>query len=126
MPRVRVNQGWNIECLAVFVGVRRETLTVEQIWLRIDGGLSARGYVHYPLPDRTAAGEAMTVFGLTEFRRFSPSDMEGIRDYTRKLERDLRGEAPGVLSPGPVHRAACRRNDASSSGRSAQSLQSGP
>jgi hypothetical protein len=103
----------------VFVGIRRETLTVEQIWLRMDGGLAARGFVHYPLPGRTVAGEVMTVFGLTEFRRFSPSEFAGIRNYTHTLERDLRGDAPHVLSPGPIHHAFCR-NQVLSSDRNAK------
>ena len=114
MPRVRVDPGYGRECLAVFVGVRRETLTVEQIRLRNDGSLLARGFIHYPLPGRTAAGEALTVFGLTEFRRFSPADARGIRAYTHRLLRELRNEAPQVLSPGPRHHAFCRSHALSS------------
>ena len=114
MPRVRVNLCPTGRFLAVYVGIRRETMTVEQIWLRPDGGLLARGYVHYPLPDRTPAGEAITVFGLTEFRRFSPSDVRAIRAYTHMLKRDLRSDMPEVLSPGPTHHAFCRSHALSS------------
>jgi hypothetical protein len=112
MPRVRVGPVWGRECLSVFVGIRRETLTVEQICVRTDGGLSARGFVHYPLPGHTPAGEMMIVFGLTDFRRFSPSDSQGIRAYIHRLERDLRDEAPRVLSAGPTHRAGRRTHSA--------------
>ena len=117
MPRVRVALGPMGRFLAVYVGIRRETLTVEQIWLQDDGGLSARGYVHYLAPGRTASGEAITVFGLTQFRRFPPSDVQGIRDYTHRLERELRSDVPRVLSPGPKHHASFDLSHALSSAR---------
>jgi hypothetical protein len=120
VPRVRVNLGPSGKFLAVYVGIRRETLTVEQIWLRDDGGLLARGYVHYPAPGRTASGEAITVFGLMQFRRFWPSDVQGIRAYTHELERELKSEVPRVLSPGRKHHASFDLSHAFSSDRSAK------
>ena len=114
MPRVRVNPCPAGRFLAVYVGIRTETLTVEQIWLRPDGGLSARGYTHYPMPGRTPSGEAITVFGLTKFRRFLPTDAQSIQAYTHTLERELRSDMPEVLSPGPKHHVLWRSHALSS------------
>ena len=124
MPRVRVNLCPDGKFLAVYVGIRTETMTVEQIWLREDRGLLARGYVHYPVPGRTPSGEAITVFGLTRFRRFVPSDVRAIRAYTHLLERELRSDMPKVLSPGPKHHVFWRSH-AFSSDRSAKYRPSG-
>ena len=76
----------------VIVGVRMETATVDHVWLRSDGGMSAGGRIHFPPEGKTAMGEAMLVFGLTSFRVFPPDDVAARTAYAAKLEAEIDAE----------------------------------
>ena len=93
MPRLLSTRTWQHNCPAVIVGIRMASATVECIWIQKDGGLRYRGLVHYPRPGRTAAGEAITTFGLIRFRRFPLSQAPRAMAYAGKLERASGGAA---------------------------------
>jgi hypothetical protein len=90
MPPKRGALNWPIGYHAILVGIRSETQTVETVYLRNDGGMNAGGRVHFPGPDRTALGEAMTAFGLTTFRWFPASETGRAKAYAELLAVQLR------------------------------------
>ncbi|EYD71583.1 hypothetical protein Rumeso_04984 [Rubellimicrobium mesophilum DSM 19309] len=53
-----------------------------------------RGVVHYPLPGRTAAGEAITTFGLCKFHRFPISKARQASAYAAMLALEPDGDMP--------------------------------
>lgn len=86
MPKLLERRPWQRNCQTVIVGIRACTSTVERIWILGDGGMLYRGLIHYPQPGRTAAGEAMTTFGVFRFRRFSVSEARQASAYAARLE----------------------------------------
>ena len=81
-------------CRAVIVGVHTETNTVERIWIHEDGGMMFGSFVSRPWAGRTAIGEAITLFGLTQIRQFPAADREAATAYARLLETELRPPPP--------------------------------
>ena len=79
------------EYRAVIVGLRQGSGYIERVWVQNDGGLSDGGRVHYPLPGRTALGDAALVFGLTSPREFPIFDLAQADTYAAGLRRDLGG-----------------------------------
>jgi hypothetical protein len=79
------------EYRAVIVGLRQGSGYIERVWVQNDGGLSDGGRVHYPLPGRSALGDAALVFGLSDPREFSISDLTQADAYAAELRRDLGG-----------------------------------
>ena len=84
------------EYRAVIVGLRQGSGFIERVWVQNDGGLSDGGRVHYPLPGRTALGDAALVFGLTNPREFSILDLTQADDYAAQLRRNLAGSRPST------------------------------
>ena len=82
------------EYRAVIVGLRQGSGFIERVWVQNDGGLSDGGRVHYPLPGRTALGDAEIVFGLTNPREFPILDLIQADAYAAKLRQDLAGGRP--------------------------------
>ena len=76
---------------AVIVGLRQGSGYVERVWVQNDGGLSDGGRIHYPLPGRTALGDAAIVFGLTNPREFPILDLIQADEYADQLRRNLAG-----------------------------------
>jgi hypothetical protein len=72
---------------ALIVGVQIATGAVKRVWVRNDGGMTDGGPIHYPAAGRTAAGEAIIVFGLTNFRGFPAEDLVAARALLRKACR---------------------------------------
>ena len=89
MPKLLERRPWQRNCQTVLVGIRFCTSTVERIWILADGGMLFRGVTHCPPPGRTAAGEAMTTFGLFRFRRFSVSKARQASAYAAMLVLEL-------------------------------------
>src|SRR5690349_6301513 len=85
---------WDLEYRAVIVGLRQGSGYIERVWVQNDGGLSDGGRVHYPLPGRSALGDAALVFGLTNPREFTIFDLKDADDYAAELRRDLGGGRP--------------------------------
>jgi hypothetical protein len=81
---------WPIGYHAALVGIGSEAQTAETVYLQNDGGINAGGTVHYPGPDRTAPGEAMTAFGLTTFQWFPASETGRAKAYAELLPVQLR------------------------------------
>jgi hypothetical protein len=79
------------EYRAVIVGLRQGSGYIERVWVQNDGGLSDGGRVHYPLPGRSALGDAALVFGLSDPREFSITDLSQADEYAAELRRDLGG-----------------------------------
>ena len=73
-PRRR---SWSPEHKAIIVGIEMVSWTVHHVWVQHDGSLKSYGRVHYPPEGRTVPGEALVTFGLSSFRIFSGSDVEG-------------------------------------------------
>ena len=89
MPKLLERRPWQRNCQTVIVGIRSCTATVERIWILADGGMLFRGLIHYPPPGRTAAGEAMTTFGLFRFRRFPVAKARQASAYAAMLVLEL-------------------------------------
>jgi hypothetical protein len=83
--------------VALFVGLGDDGSSVHQIWLRADGSMVSHERIHYPKPGRTAAGEAITAFGLFRFRRFDADEIEKADAYQARLSRELEDDAPRIL-----------------------------
>ena len=85
---------WGREYRAVIVGLRQGSGYIERVWVQNDGGISDGGRIHYPLPGRTALGDAELVFGLTSPREFPILDLRQADEYADQLRRDLAGGRP--------------------------------
>jgi hypothetical protein len=89
MPKLLERRHWQRNCQTVIVGIRACTGTVERIWILTDGGMLFRGLIHYPREGCTAAGEAMTTFGVFRFHRFSVSEARQASIYAARLALEL-------------------------------------
>lgn len=85
---------WNRKYQAIIVGLRRGSGAIERVWVQNDGGLSDGGRVHYPLPGRTALGDAAVVFGLTDPREFLISDLILADEHAELLRQALAANNP--------------------------------
>lgn len=83
--------------VALFVGLGDDSSAVHQIWVRADGSMVSHERIYYPKPGRTAAGEAITAFGLFRFRRFGAHELEKADAYQVRLRRELEDDAPRIL-----------------------------
>lgn len=93
MRKKPAKKGPGREYAGVIVGIRTETATVEHVWLRKDGGMSSGGFLHYPADGHTVAGEAMTIFGLSQFGIFPSQSVAAAAAYAAKLQVILEGDA---------------------------------
>ncbi|TNC49619.1 hypothetical protein FHG66_10955 [Rubellimicrobium rubrum] len=74
---------------AVFVGTDTDTGALTVVWVLPDGRMLTMNRTHCLAPGRTAPGEAITTFGLTQFRRFSPRTAQDAWHYALRLARQI-------------------------------------
>ena len=84
------------EYRALTVGVQMATGAINRVWVRNDGGMTDGGPIQYPAAGRTIAGEAIVIFGLTNFREFPAEDLVAAGVYAAMLQDELgrKGPAP--------------------------------
>ncbi len=84
------------EYRTLIVGVQMALGAVKRVWVRNDGGMTDGGLIHYPAAGRRTAGEAIVVFGLTNFREFPTEDLVAAGVYAAMLRVGLgwKGSAP--------------------------------
>ena len=69
----------------LFVGTEIDTGAPAVVWVLPDGRMLTFKRVHCRSQGRTAPGEVMTAFGLTQFRRFSPATASDAWHYAVEL-----------------------------------------
>ena len=71
----------------VFVGTEIDTGVPAVIWVLPDGRMLTRTRHHIIPPGRTAPGEVITAFAVTQFRRFSRTSAQDAWHYAVRLAR---------------------------------------
>ncbi|MFG6562590.1 hypothetical protein ACGYLI_00095 [Sulfitobacter sp. 1A13421] len=74
------------------VGWHRQSNSPKVIYIQNDGGMSGDNLTHHPIGGRSAEGEAVVVFHLSQVRTFGIQDETGRNEYIAELRRENSSE----------------------------------